>query len=77
VDVNLFYLGQLMKGHRVTEPPAVTRRAGRWVECVIGIGDNEVAFLSMTDDAYAELQKLSAGAYAEVRVGRSGRGDMS
>lgn len=48
---------ELITTHKVMEAPVETRRAGGWVECVIGIDDNNVAYLTMPVESYDILRK--------------------
>ena len=49
----------LIDGHQLNVAPQTTRRDGRWVEVVVGIGDNETAFLTMTQEAYDTLLEMT------------------
>lgn len=53
----LLALKVLTEGKRLIKAPAMTRRAGIHYEFILAIGDDEVAYLTMTDDAYDELTK--------------------
>lgn len=39
----------------LTEAPCSTRRVGKWYQVVIGIGDDDVAYLTLDDEALATL----------------------
>lgn len=40
---------------RVSHAPCSTRRLGKWYQVTIGIGDDDVAYLTLDDDAFGVL----------------------
>ena len=50
------------------DAPTVSRRVGKHYECVIPIGADEVAYLTMTDEAYAALGDLCKPTEGKFRL---------
>ena len=44
-------LRKLIRGKTVTSAPVKTERHGEWVEFIFGIGNDEVAYLTMPKEA--------------------------
>jgi len=55
-DIKL--ITELILRNNAHDAPIKTERIGKWYECIIPIGDNYVAYLTLTDDAFQELCKI-------------------
>ena len=51
-------LGVLLGRNEITQAPVKTQREGVWYQVIIGIGDDEVAYLTLTDDALEVLKTI-------------------
>jgi len=66
MDKNLAcVLKNAMNKYGTKEAPTRPIRYGEWVECVLPIGADEVAYLTMTQEAYDAL--IEKGTFVEPR----------
>lgn len=51
-------LNELIDGEPVADAPSVTKREGRHIEFVIGIGKDHSALVTLEYDSYRELKRM-------------------
>ena len=56
---NLQSLRKIVLAEELSTPPRRRDYCGEWVEVVIGIGPDHTAYVSMPEDAFQELLRLT------------------
>ncbi len=54
-------LRDILATENLSSPPTSRRYADDWVEVVVGIGNDHVAYVTMTDEAQKELLATGGG----------------
>ena len=57
IDLPREFLG-IIHSFKMNRASAVTKRHGEWVEVVVPIDADNVAYITMTEEAYAALRRI-------------------
>ena len=58
VNKDIELLTELILRNDAHDAPTKTERHGKWHECIIPIGNDDVAYLTLTDDAFQVMRKI-------------------